>query len=204
LPRVLSADDVSSFRDRLCQAAERLFAEHGPDAVTMRQLAADLGCSPMTPYRYFKDKDEILAVVRAAAFDRFSDTLEQAFKGGHALNPHARSEGVGRAYVRFALTEPHAYRLMFDLMQPGEEAYPDLVRASTRARATMTDHLRGLTDEPRSEAQTNLLGHVYWSAIHGALMLHLAGKLGPGIEVPALIEAMMTAIGQGVGALSKA
>ncbi len=41
----------------------------------MRQLAAELGCSPMTPYRYFKDKDEILAAVRAAAFDRFSEAL---------------------------------------------------------------------------------------------------------------------------------
>jgi AcrR family transcriptional regulator len=75
VPRVLSPEDVSSFRDRLCQAAERLFAEHGPNAVTMRQLAAELGCSPMTPYRYFKDKDEILAAVRAAAFDRFSEAL---------------------------------------------------------------------------------------------------------------------------------
>jgi len=53
-----------------------LFAEHGPEAVTMRQLAAELGCSPMTPYRYFRDKDEILAAVRASAFDRFSDALE--------------------------------------------------------------------------------------------------------------------------------
>ena len=45
--------------------AERLFAEHGVEAVTMRQLAAALGVSPMTPYRYFKDKDAILAAVRA-------------------------------------------------------------------------------------------------------------------------------------------
>lgn len=198
MPRILSQDDVSNFRDRLCQAAERLFAEQGPEAVTMRQLAADLGCSPMTPYRYFKDKDEILAAVRAAAFDRFSDTLEAAFYKGSAADPQARSEGVGRAYVHFALTEPHAYRLMFDLMQPGEEAYPDLVRATTRARATMTDHLQGLVDEDRSEGRANILGHIYWSAIHGVLMLHLADKLGPGIEIKALIEAMMQTIGRGV------
>jgi AcrR family transcriptional regulator len=200
VPRILSRDDVSNFRDRLCQAAERLFAEQGPDAVTMRQLAADLGCSPMTPYRYFKDKDEILAAVRAAAFDRFSDTLERAFKEGGALAPIARSEGVGRAYVHFALTEPHAYRLMFDLMQPGEEAYPDLVRATTRARATMTAHLQGLMDDDRLKSKSAMLGHIYWASIHGVLMLHLAGKLGPGIDAPALIQAMMETIHRGSAA----
>ena len=39
MPRLLSDADVADFRERLCAAAERLFAEHGPDAVTMRQLA---------------------------------------------------------------------------------------------------------------------------------------------------------------------
>jgi AcrR family transcriptional regulator len=198
LPRLLSADDVSTFRDRLCQAAERLFAEQGPDAVTMRQLASELGCSPMTPYRYFKDKDEILAAVRAAAFDRFSDALEAAFAAADPSDLPARSNAVGRAYVRFALTEPHAYRLMFDLMQPGEENYPELVRASARARATMTNHLRGFTDIGRFEGRAELLGHVYWSAIHGALMLHLAGKMAPNVEVVAVIEAMVDILNRGV------
>ena len=44
----------------------------------MRALAEDLGCSAMTPYRYFHDKQEILAAVRAAAFDRFADAMEKA------------------------------------------------------------------------------------------------------------------------------
>ena len=63
MPRVLTETDVADFRERLCVAAERLFAEKGPDAVTMRQLASELGVSPMTPYRYFQDKDDILAAV---------------------------------------------------------------------------------------------------------------------------------------------
>ncbi len=203
MPRVLSPDDVSNFRERLCQAAERLFAEQGPEAVTMRQLAAELACSPMTPYRYFKDKDEILAAVRAAAFDRFSEALEGAFEAADQEDPHARSEAVGRAYVGFALSEPHAYRLMFDLMQPGEEAYPDLVRAGDRARATMTGHLQGLMGPDATAADATLRGHVYWSAIHGALMLHLAGKLAPGVEVGALLEVLMKAVDAGARTLDE-
>ena len=58
----------------------------------MRQLADALGCSPMTPYRYFRNKDEILAAVRTAAFDRFAAALEEARgRGGGDL----RAAGAG-------------------------------------------------------------------------------------------------------------
>ena len=82
LPRVLTEEAVGEFRERLVDAAEHLFAEHGLEAVTMRQLAAELGVSPMTPYRYFEDKDAILAAVRARAFNRHAEALEAAFDAG--------------------------------------------------------------------------------------------------------------------------
>ena len=55
MPRALSPADVESFRTRLCDVAEKLFAAHGPDGVTLREMADALGVSSMTPYRYFKD-----------------------------------------------------------------------------------------------------------------------------------------------------
>ena len=93
---------MAEFRERLVDAAERLFAEHGLEAVTMRQLAAELGVSPMTPYRYFADKDAILAAVRARAFNRHAEALELAFEA-RAPTPLERANAVGRAYVDFAL-----------------------------------------------------------------------------------------------------
>src|SRR5437763_17005945 len=116
MPRVLSEADVADFRERLCEAAERLFAEQGPDAVTMRQLAAELGVSPMTPYRYFEDKNDILAAVRANGFTRFAQALETARDS--TSGARAIGSAVGKAYVEFALSNPHAYKLMFDFNQP--------------------------------------------------------------------------------------
>ena len=80
MPKPLSTAEIADFRERLCDAAERLFAEHGAEAVTIRQLAAAVGVSSMTPYRYFKDKDAILAAVRARAFDRHAEALEHAYE----------------------------------------------------------------------------------------------------------------------------
>eukprot|EP01035_Chromulina_nebulosa_P012604 gene12604-16801_t len=53
MPRLLSDTDVAEFRERLIAAAERLFGERGPDGVTMRQLATELGVSPMTQEHAF-------------------------------------------------------------------------------------------------------------------------------------------------------
>ena len=112
MPRTLTRTEVDDFRDRLCDAAAGLFESRGREGFTMRDLAGKLGVSPMTPYRYFKDKDAILAAIRARAFNRFAAALEDACaRPGDAPS---RARAAGEAYVRFALDDPTAYKLMFD------------------------------------------------------------------------------------------
>lgn len=184
MPRLLTETDVADFRERLIAAAEHLFAEHGPDGVTMRQLASALGVSPMTPYRYFKDKDAILAAVRASGFARFAAALEAATK--------ASQDGVdltastGRAYVKFALENPDAYRLMFDFSQPNEADYPELVEATARSRAMMIRHAEGLVKAGEAEGDPEMIAHILWASLHGGLVLQMAGKLSPTIDYSAL------------------
>ncbi|MDB5498008.1 MAG: transcriptional regulator, TetR family [Phenylobacterium sp.] len=178
MPRVLSETDVADFRERLCEAAERLFAERGPDAVTMRQLAAELGVSPMTPYRYFEDKDDILAAVRANGFNRFAEALERAREG--AVGAKARGSAVGEAYVTFALDHPHSYKLMFDFNQPHVEKYPELMAAGRRAQKTMTGYIEDALAEGLMRGDPEQIGLMFWAAIHGAVILELAGMLPPG------------------------
>jgi AcrR family transcriptional regulator len=197
VPRVLSSDDVEAFRNRLCEAAERLFAERGPEAVTMRELAQALGVSPMTPYRYFKDKDAILAAVRAAAFARFAVRLEAAM--ALPADPLHRSRSAGEAYVDFALSEPQAYRLMFDLNQPTEGDYPELQAAIVRARRTMTVHIEAMIEAGLLEGDAELIGHMFWSILHGMLMLQLSGKLAPTIDPAKLRALIFQTVSKGLG-----
>ncbi len=158
----------------------------------MRELAARLGVSAMTPYRYFKDKDEILAAVRSRAFERFADRLEAALAGPG--EPQEKGSAVGAAYVGFALEEPQAYRLMFDLSQPREESFPELALAGKRARDTMTGYVKLLVDNGVYEGDPVMIGHVIWSALHGALVLQLSGKLGEGVDPAALRTEAMRAL----------
>lgn len=191
MPRTLSAADIEDFRSRLCDVAEKLFAAHGPDGVTMREMADALGVSSMTPYRYFKDKDAILAAVRTRAFNQFAAAMESA------REVKARA---GNAYVEYALTHPAAYRMMFDVSQPTFADYPDLLAAMGRARLTMGAGLRDLAAGGRFTGDVELAAHVFWSAMHGAVMLELAGLLeGSELDAHKITRSAREALGKQFG-----
>ena len=174
MPRTLSEAEVEDFRDRLCDVASELFAARGREGFTMRDLAGKLGVSPMTPYRYFKDKDAILAAIRARAFNKFAEALEDACaKPG---DPARRASAAGEAYIRFALDDPTSYKLMFDLTQD-DSIYPELAKAGERARHTLTRHIHPLVEQGLLAGDPDLIGQVFWAMLHGALMLKFSGKL---------------------------
>ena len=194
----LTQDEIETFKARLCAVAERRFAEGGVASVSMRQLAEEMGCSPMTPYRYFKDKEDILAAVRTAAFDRFAAALEAA--GASAGEPRERARAGGEAYLAFAFAEPNAYRLMFDMTQPGGDRYPELERAGSRAHRTMSAHLETMVERGLIHGDPQVLSYVIWASIHGLVMLHLAGKLPGGPGFRAIHAEMMRLLAQGMRA----
>jgi AcrR family transcriptional regulator len=175
MARSLSESDVADFRERLCETAASLFVERGPAQFNMRELASRLGVSAMTPYRYFKDKSEILCAVRARAFRRFADQLEiaHATEGSQLI----KSAAMGRSYVKFALEEQTNYRLMFDLSQPAGETVPELEREERRARTLMTAHVHMLVKEGVLEGDADQIARLLWAALHGVIVLHLGHKL---------------------------
>ena len=198
MPQSLSRPEIQAFRARLCAVAERLFAERGPQAVTIRELARELGVSAMTPYRYFADKEQILAAVRAAAFDRFAAALEgAAARRGSAA---ARAKTVGRAYLDFAFNEPNAYKLMFDVNAPTTDRHPDLARAGRRARQTMSAYMKHLVDERYLAGDPEMLGQIFWAMVHGLVMLQLTGRLVPKPDFATLHRTAMRLLTRGAAA----
>ncbi len=184
MPRYLTEKDIADFRAELCRVATERFARFGYEGVTMRQLAEALGCSPKTPYRYFKDKADILATVRAEAFGRFADTLEAAAAKGEGPLDSARC--VGDAYLRFAADHPHAYRIMFEIDQPIDDEHPDLMREAQRARGFVTQQAEAMAKAGLINVDPVLYGWSMWAAAHGLVMLQQAGMLDHAPDIRAL------------------
>jgi AcrR family transcriptional regulator len=190
MPRAaLTQPEIEAFRDEIIRAASRLFAERGYEAVTMRSLAAELGCSPMTPYRYFDGKDEIFAMVKADAYRRFADAEEGA--AATAADPAARLTVLARAYVDFALAEPDAYRIMFELAQAADDAYPEVQAQARRAWGALRDAVGAAVAAGLIAGDADDVAHLYWAQVHGLVALHLAGKLTLGRTLEELLQALL-------------
>jgi AcrR family transcriptional regulator len=196
MPRTLSEEDIAEFREQLCAAASRLFAQRGTDGVTMRALAEIMGISPMKPYHYFRDKEEILAAAMERAFTRFVAALELAERRqGSAME---RATARREAYVAFALAEPDCYRIMFELPHPDTAKHPGLLAAMDRARAINRRGMDALIASGVMQGDPAVLGNVFWCALHGAVSAYIAGKLDSREQLEAVLDVTMKSLHEGL------
>ena len=86
-------------------AAERLFARAGYAAVSMRQIAAEVGIGAGALYHYTPDKQTLL-------FDMMRDHLEGLLAAWEAADidgdPVSRLDGFTRFHIRYHLDRPDA------------------------------------------------------------------------------------------------
>jgi AcrR family transcriptional regulator len=181
---------VSKSRDRYRQelrrtildAAREAFAVQGYEAVSMRTLAAKIGCSHGALYLHFRDKEELFDALVAESFDE----LAAALRGQKASGDPVRFvRKAARAYVDFGLRNPHAYEFAFVLRRTGssEQAKPhaayDLLRALV-ARCIEAKRFRAMDVDVASQA--------LWTAMHGVTALLIARPAFPWADREALIK----------------
>jgi AcrR family transcriptional regulator len=151
----------------------------------MRSVADALGVSAMTPYRYLAGKEELFGLVRTEAFRRFADRLEaELARAGD--DPAVRLRRLKQAYVEFALDEPDAYRIMFELRQPDPTGVDELAVQSRRSFGVLHRTVAAAVDAGLLEGDPLTLAHLLWASTHGLVSLHLAGKLAMGRTLAAL------------------
>ncbi|MFF8727816.1 TetR/AcrR family transcriptional regulator [Streptomyces sp. NPDC015171] len=99
-------------RSALLQSAERTLREKGVGALSLRELARDIGVSHAAPGRHFKDKQALLDALAQDGYERMNRDLATA-----AALPdqplEARVTSLARAYLGFAVEHPELLELMF-------------------------------------------------------------------------------------------
>jgi AcrR family transcriptional regulator len=154
-----------NLREALLEAALQEIAEHGPEAVSLRELARRAGVSHAAPAHHFGDKAGLLTAIAAEGFSRLAVVLEQARATGGFLD-------VGLAYIRFAVDERPYFEVMFrpDLYRRDDPA----VGAAQRETARL---LYGPAHEAFPDADTRKVGIAGWAFVHGFAGLWLGGNL---------------------------
>ena len=122
-----------NLRAALLEQAERTVADGGAQALSLRELARDIGVSHAAPRRHFPDRQALLDALAEEGFDRLGDELERAVAAaGPSFGP--RLHALSQAYIAFAIRHAALLELMF---AGKERAGADRVReAADRVFAT--------------------------------------------------------------------
>ncbi len=106
-----SAEKIAIMKKRIAEEARGLFLTEGYRAVSMRRIAAGVGCSPMSLYTYYPAKIDILWHLWTEVFDDLFSNLAITATG--PTMPIARLQAVSRQYVDYWLENSDHYRMVF-------------------------------------------------------------------------------------------
>lgn len=104
----------SSTRQRILDAATDLFGARGTEAVSLDQIAAEVGVAKQTLLYWFPSKDDLVRAVFAAAVAELSVGVEAAIRAT-GDDPLDRIEAVVRAVFRPAVRRPAVLGLLGEL-----------------------------------------------------------------------------------------
>lgn len=162
-------------RAALLDGALRVLRERGAEALSLRELARELGVSHAAPSRHFKDKRALLDAVAVAGFEQLGGALEQALAAGGDFT--AKLHAVARAYVDFAVTDA----ALLDVMYAGKHA-PDVsdeLRAASLRLAGPTFALitEGQQTGEIRDGDVERIGLVIFAGVHGFASMRASGVL---------------------------
>jgi AcrR family transcriptional regulator len=115
----------SNLPKALHAATRAILDEAGPNAVSLREAARRVGVSATAAYRYFANKEELLASVAVEGFRELAAAMETGATESDRLG------GVGLAYFDFALQKRGLFRLMFGPILVDRAKYPELNEAAS-------------------------------------------------------------------------
>jgi AcrR family transcriptional regulator len=177
---------AASLADAVLAAARHRFLDGGIDALSVRAIAADAGCTTMAVYTHFGGKDGLVQQFFDEGFARLA-AAQQAVPT--TLPVPDRVVALCHAYRAIAHGFPHHYDLMLGAHSGRFRPAPDSRRRALATIAYLVDVLEAI--EPRG-AKRRVRAEVRARAVialcHGWVMLERAGLYPMNAEADTAFE----------------
>lgn len=119
-----SSEQVEAVRANIIKHALHLFKAEGYSAISMRRLAKEVGCAPMTIYAHFDGKINILQHLWAVVLDAVFEDIRLKLDRINA--PNERLKIASQTFVDYWLSNPDHFRLVFmssDISRPDVDSF---------------------------------------------------------------------------------
>jgi len=111
--------------DEIKETARRILVAEGPEAVSLREIARQMGMTAPALYRYFGSREDLIRHVVGDIFSEIADDIRAAaMEAGQASGGDVTAKLIAacRQFRRWALTHREEFGLLFGTPLPALEA----------------------------------------------------------------------------------
>ena len=163
-------EGATESREHILATARRLFAEHGFDGTSLRQIAREASVDPAMIHHFFKGKDELFALSVALPADP-----ARVLEGVDQHDPEHRAEAIVRAVLKLWESPAQHSLVAFIRGTIGSRAKTLLLREVV-TRTVISRIMAGVPGPPEEVA---LRGNLVATQVVGVMLVRYVVRLEP-------------------------
>jgi AcrR family transcriptional regulator len=183
-------------REDLIDAAEATIRAEGIGALRARSLATEVGCAVGAIYGVFDDMTDLVLAVNGRTFAKLGAYVTDRIADKGDLPPTDRLILIAKAYLHFAIENPHPWRSLFDVSMSTEAKVPEwYLRDLGRLFAIIARPLTEIfPDKPPEEI--DLITRTLFSSVHGIVLLGLERRISgvPSDRIEQMIDHLIRGV----------
>jgi AcrR family transcriptional regulator len=128
-------DAKNATSQRIYKCALDILEAEGPQAVSVRRVAKEVGITPMAIYHYFPSREALLDAVVDSEFEQLVDFFDRSNgkQSFEAVMIHSMD-----GYIDYALAHPRIFDYVFSMPRPGARRFPKDFRARRSPTLNLT------------------------------------------------------------------
>ncbi len=179
---------------KILAAASKLLVSDGLENLSMRRIAAEIGCKAPSIYYHYKNKDALIHALIDEGHRLLYEALIESEVVG--ISPLDNLENNLRAFVKFCLEQPVYYEIMY-LMRSSEVAtYPkELYRKARRTGEPGIRLLKAAEEDgliKPADHYTEIVAMCYM--LHGFITMVLTGRFDRSMDQEQMLEHILNRI----------
>ncbi|WP_263411448.1 TetR/AcrR family transcriptional regulator [Terriglobus tenax] len=185
-PRKPTELESPGLRQRIIDAAGRIFVEEGYDHLSMRHVAQVAGCSQMAAYRHFANKEALTQHLCAQLYTDFTSKMFRQMEAASEAWEQIRI--FVTALLNFAVTYPDHYSLVFLIRHSDEGVIAEREQLGEQFLQAIHALIRKVLPDDTPVSTSNMRMRQVLTCLHGTAALLIAHPRAYGLSKPKAIK----------------
>lgn len=160
-----------NLKQTLLEASETLLDQHGPDGVTIRAVAREVGVSHAAPVNHYKDRQALLTALASNLFNVLLINVREKLSNKD-LTSNERVTVFATVLFDYAMAHPNRYRLLWHTGLVNHSD-PELLGVMDQFYDACCAEIDGTAMGKELDNETYAIA--LWSMVHGYIDFRLTG-----------------------------